>query len=332
MKTHALSRPLLTALSLAAALAFLPRDVGAQDQPTARPKTTSASAEPAPPGYDLEIIDGKLAGALKGRGLEATLGTVVDALRDRYTKANIVMSPGLAKLKISDLKLRAGHLADELEAIRVASGSKFDWMGPGSAAPNMPPGSSVQPVDSTTGLPIAVAPSMLDTGLFVLREPAPTPETTRTVEAFNIDPYLRWLREKQDPKEAQDRREQEVEKRLEELMKIVAETLQSLKQGSSVEYPKFQFHRGANLLIVTGTRDAVEVARKVVNALPGQTDFGSSGGGGGGGGGRSFGGVGGPGMSPEAQEAFRQRYGLARPGAPGPAPAPAAPPAPIPPR
>jgi hypothetical protein len=58
------------------------------------------------------------------------LGNVVDVLRDRYTNANIVMSPGLAKLRISDLKLRAGHLADELEAIRVASGGKFEWTGP----------------------------------------------------------------------------------------------------------------------------------------------------------------------------------------------------------
>jgi hypothetical protein len=321
MKTHALPLPRLTAISLAAVLACLPQVVGAEDQPTARPKTTSVSAESAPPGYDLEIIDGKQVGASKARGLEATLGNVVDALRDRYPKANIVMAPGLAKLKISDLKLRAGRLADELEAVRVASGAKFDWMGPGFAGPNIPP---MQGIDPTTGLPTATNPTESNTGLFVLREPAPTPETARTVEAFNIDPYLRWLRENQDANETKGRREEEVVKRLDELEQMVARTLSSLKPGSAVEMPTFQFHRGANLLIVVGTTDAVDVARKVVNALPGQADFG------GGGGGR-YGGIGGPGMSPEAQEAFRQRYGLApRPGSLGLAPAPAAPPPPIP--
>jgi hypothetical protein len=317
MKTRALPRSLFTAVSLAAALAFLPRDVGAENKPTARPEFTSTSAESAPPGYDLEIVDGKLVGALKGRGLEASLGNVVDALRDRYTKANIAMSPGLAKLKISDLKLRAGRLADELEAISVASGGKFEWTGPGNVR-----------IDPTTGLPVLPAPAESNTGLFVLREPTPTPENERVVEAFAIQP-LSWL-VSTDPKQAQDLREAAVSKKLDELENFIRETLGELRRGTSVEMPSFRFHRGANLLIVTGTRDAVDVARKVVNALPGQTGFGSSGGGGGGGGG--FGG-GGPGMSPEAQEAFRKRYGLAPPpGAPGPAPAPAAPPAPIPPR
>ncbi len=255
-------RPFFTAVSLAAALAWLPQSQAAENKP-------SLPVESAKSGYDLEIKDGQLVNAPKGRGAEATLGNVVDALRDQYTKANIVLAPGLAKLQISDLKLRAGHLADELEAIRVASGAKFDWMGPGSAGPNMPP-SLTMTIDPTTGQPTAPAATESNTGLFILREPTPTPETERTVEAFNIGPYLQWLREKQDQKEAPDLREQEVAKSLLELEKIVTATLESLKQGGAVEMPSFRFHRGANLLIVTGTRYAVEVARKVVNALPGQ--------------------------------------------------------------
>lgn len=321
MKKSNLLRPLLTIVSLATALVWLPRSVVAENKPP-------LPAESAQSGYDLEIKDGQLVNAPTGRGSEATLGNVVDALRDRYTTANIVLAPGLAKLKLSDLKLRAGHLADELEAIRVASGAKFDWMGPGSAGPNMPPESSGPAIDPTTGQPIAAAPTGTNTGLFVLREPTPTTETARTVEAFNIGPYLQWLREKQDPKEAQDRREQEVARSLDELEKIVAVTLESLKQGSSVEIPSFRFHRGANLLIVTGTQDAVEVARKVVNALPGQAGLavGET---------SPSGPFGVSGMSPE----LAKRYGLRVP--PGMNPelanrygllAPAAPPAPAPPR
>ncbi len=250
-------------LSLAATLVWVPQTARAENTPQPTAQTT-------PTGYDLEIKDGQLVSLGNGRGREATLGNVVDALRDRYTKANLVLAPGLAKIKIADLKLRAGNLAEELEAIRVASGLKFEWLGAGSAGPNLAPGAGALAIDPTTGQPLALPTTETNAGLFVLREPTPTPETVRTVEAFNIGPYLHWLREKQDPKAAPDRREQEVAKSLDELEKIVAVTLESLKQGSTVEVPSFRFHRGANLLIVTGTRDAVEVARKVVNALPGQ--------------------------------------------------------------
>jgi len=308
LKTIAMNKfcslcPILTVAGLAATLAWMPRSVVAENKPP-------ASIGSAQPGYDLEINDGQLVGAPKERGSEATLGNVVDSLRDRYKTFNIVLSPGLAKVKISDLKLRAGHLADELEAIRVASGLKFEWLGPGSAGPNLPPGSSTQTVDPTTGQLVATSPIETNTGLFILREPSPTAESARTVEAFNIGPYLQWLRTKQDPKEAQDRREQEMAKSLEELERIVAITLESLKQGSSVEMPSIRYHRGANLLIVTGTSEAVEVARKVVNALPGQA-------------GQAAGETGpsdpfgGSGMSPE----FAKRYGLLPPTAPK-APAP----------
>src|SRR5207249_9222726 len=89
--------------------------------------------------YDLVIADGMLIkkGAKEGK-VEATLANVVDALRERHSSANIAIAPGVAKLKIGGRKLRAGLLWDELEAIRVASGSGFDWMAPGSPNPNFP--------------------------------------------------------------------------------------------------------------------------------------------------------------------------------------------------
>src|SRR5207245_7884095 len=67
--------------------------------------------------------------------------------------------------------------------------------------------------------------------------------------------------------------------------------------------PKFQFHRGANLLVIIGSRDAVDVARKVVNVLPGQSHLPQP----------QMSGPSEPGMSPPERaenERFRQRYGL----------------------
>jgi hypothetical protein len=280
---------------------LLPGYVNAADKPPSDPNKPVAIAGAKPAGYDLAISKEVFVWA--GGKLEPTLGNVVDALREVYPSANLVMAPGLPTLRISDLKLRAGNLWEYLEAIRVASGAKFDWMGPGSPGPNLPPGLSAPGVDPTTGQPIPAVPTESNTGLFILREPMPTEETTRTVEAFNIGSYLQWLRDKQDPKEAQDRREQEVAKSLDELEQIVRVTLESLKQGSVVEMPSFRFHRGANLLIIVGTRNAVEVARKVVTALPqpsGSPGAETS----------RMGGAGLPGMSPEVTDAFRKRYGL----------------------
>src|SRR5262249_2359842 len=130
--------------------------------------------------YDLEIVDGQL--LRNGRKIEATLANAVDAARDRYPEANIVLSPGLGKIKIADLKLRAGLLADELEALRVASGGKFDVQG--ASGPN-------PPIDPNTGMPVAGARN-LNTGLFVLHQA--TAQNERVVAAMNIGPYLEWLR------------------------------------------------------------------------------------------------------------------------------------------
>ncbi|MBI3850896.1 MAG: hypothetical protein HY298_11570 [Verrucomicrobia bacterium] len=275
MRTHTLLRYFLTAANLAAALALLPPHALAEDKPPSPPNKPSVSAEFKTPGYDLEIVEGQF--VQKGKKVTATLANVVDALRERYPKANIVLSPGLANLHVGDLKLRSRNsLGEELEAIRAASGEKFEFTGAGGV------GSGASAIDPTTGLPVAIVRPASNEGLFILREPAPTPETARTVEAFNIGPYLQWLRfewlrENQDAKQAQENREKEIAERLDELKQIVRETVQILHRGTSVEMPSYQFHRGANLLIVTGTREAVDVARKVVNALPGQSGFGGGG-------------------------------------------------------
>ena len=317
-KFHSL-RPILTVVSLAATLACLPRSVVAENKPPGPSgNTPSAVAENNPPapvglgqsGFDLEVKDGQLVKSTKGRGSEATLGNAVDALRDRYTTVNIVVAPGLAKVKLSDLKLRAGQLADELEAIRVASGSKFEWVGPGSAGPNLPPGSSAQAVDPNTGQLTATASTESNTGLFILREPTPTPETARTLEAFNISGYLQWLNDKQDPKETKERRVQAVTARLEELEQMIQLGIAGLKPDGGFELPVFRFHPGANLLIIVGMRGSVEVGRIIVNALPGQAGqaTGES---------NPSGPFANAGMSPE----LAKRYGLLAPTAP-PVPAP----------
>lgn len=257
------------------------------------------NVEPAttkPAGYDLEISNGLL--IQNDKRSEATLANVADVLRARYQHANIVLSPGLAQLQISDLKLRAGQLLDELEAIRAASGERFNIQGPRGP---------VQ-FDPTTGLPVTNA---MNSGLFILQANPPE-DQERFVEAFNIEPYLTWLVRRPMPNENPQDREKRERESIDDLTRMVTETIEMVKSdGQPWTQPVFRYHRGANLLVVVGSRQAVEVARKVVNALPGmgtppRAEAGAP--------------------NAAAMEAFRKRYGLERVpqdsgGAPPPAPA-----------
>jgi len=148
-------------------------------------------------------------------------------------------------------------------------------------------------------------------GLFVLREAPPTPWNERTVEAFNLSGYIQWLTSKDKAATDPDNREKAAEQSLRDVERIVMETIETLKQGNlnGQDQPRFQFHRGANLLVVIGTRETVEVVRKVVNALPGQMESGLPAPGG-------YGGGGGSALNP-AVDQFRERYGLSSPPAPG---------------
>jgi len=270
MKTTLPLRTTSVLVVLFIALALKTNLEGQEPQP-GRPSREPRSGDVG--RYDLEIVNGSIVrvGSTSDKR-EATLGNVIDAVRQRYPDANIAMTPGLARLKISDLKLRTRSIWEDLEAIRVASGGKFEWSGPGFS------------VFGRTGLdpdryvtPGPTDPSAIATGngLFTLRE-AVTAERERSVEAFNIGPYLQHGETEaiggpgqptsgDKPKADAASRE----KRLTEVEQIILETIGAL-HDEEVEKPQFQFHRGANLLIVIGSREAVEVARKIVGALPGQ--------------------------------------------------------------
>ncbi len=330
-------------VALIAALTWIPLATSAESKSTG-PKREPAAVE----GYDLAIVEGMLVskGSTAAK-VPATLANVVDALRDRYQEANIVMAPGLADAHIADVKLRASSLWDELEAIRVASGGKFEWQGPNSplfGAPNSPTPSAfvgTPDADPSTGLPIGPPRTRLNSGLFVLQEPSPTPENQRVVDAFSLGNYLLpnaltdLPGEEESPgqpkpgqpanqQQTRERRNERVNQKLEQLKLIISETIVSLHQGpgghaEQLSLPSFQFHPGANLLVVVGTREAVDVARKVMLALPGvQVNAAGPLPRAGAPAAAAPGFAEGQGLSPQAQEAFRRRYGLS----PNPVPIP----------
>ncbi len=295
MKTSTFVHRLCAALGLLAFSTCFPsgwaaeQSTGAKNAPSSREKQDS--------GYDLEIINGQV--LYHGASRPASLANVVEVLRDRYRDANIVLSPGLGTCTVSDLKLRASRLPEELEALRVATGNKFQVRSPAGAPSS---------IDPSTGLPVP-EPDHSSSGLFIL-EAMRTPENERMVEAFNIGPYLQWVRE--HPKDG-NQKDQRPEDNLEKIQKIVLETLQRANPDSFDQNraSDFAYYQDANLFVVIGSREAVDIARKIINALPGMASIDNS--------------VASRyGLNPAAsagapEDAFRRRYGFTPSSAPPPA-------------
>lgn len=288
-----LKRSLATALL--AGLVLAATVVSAQPDP----KPSSPKKSP----YSLEI-DGGFLKQPTGDEIEATLENVVELLRElefarNGDPANIVLSPDLPKIKIANLKLAATTLTQELEALRVASGERFTW------STGESPGAMVDP---NTGHLISPPSDQLP--LYILR---PEPESGRSrlrVEAFSLAGYFESRKKSNDEAEYTKIVDQEIS----QLYRIVEETVamyadmdQQLNRGeaASARSPSLRFHSGANLLIVTGEINGVEIAAKVISALPHVQRSGGNVAGG-------YGGeMGVQGMPGPAADAFRRRYGIA---------------------
>jgi hypothetical protein len=285
MKTYLVLSARILRFGLAIGVVCSPAVGSAAEKPLEAP---AATTDWKPAGYDLQIVGGRL---IRPDGkVEATLPNVVDALRERYTNANIIFSAGLAKLKVDDLKLRAGRLVEDLEALRIATGERFDVQAPNRPFPPQ--------VDPNTGQVLYG----VNSGLFVLRESTPPAQRQRLVEAFNIGPYLEWLRHQ--PKEPNLKGSEE-DYGPQEIQMMIKETLGGFRpDGAEADQPVFQYHPGTSLLIVIGNPDSVEIARKIVKALPGMNPMEESRAG-------SSAAILKERERAAAEDAFRKRYGLA---------------------
>jgi hypothetical protein len=269
-----------------------------------------AVAAASPRHWELRIVDGVLVVKDNARG-PATLRQVTDYLVELYP-ANVVLAPTLANVRIGNLKLAGFRWESALEALRIASGNQFMW--------SRQTPSALMEVDPTTGVPRSPAGGD-EAALYVL-EPDPAGASHaggRVVEVFNLAGYLH------------DKDEDQVAQALKEVELILAESLDQVRAGSGVfeaePRPSIRFHQRASLLVLVGTAEQVDVARKIILALPGAapsqatagTGYGAGAMGGGGAmGGAGFGGGGGFGGSAGGRryggggmdESMMNRYGL----------------------
>jgi len=206
--------------------------------------------------FDVEIQDGQLLLApMNGRAptneftfrdgayaepvtsVPATIANLAKYLRAADTNANITVSPSAAEIQIKDLKLHGADVGEVVNAVGVATDEAV-YGGGGSYGNGRFECS------------------------FRANQANLQQNSERTVEVFNMSGYIHSLHLINPPPEAV------VQKKLDEIHELVLETLASLRGQGDVN---FRFHPGTELLIVIGKPDAIEVTRKIIDALPGQS-------------------------------------------------------------
>jgi len=170
-----------------------------------------------------------------------TLGEIVSYIREKYKNTNIVLGPGAADVTVNELKLHAVDVPTLLEAVRLAA--------------DRPLAVSTLAESASNGWYL---------GLLNNAPPAP-PEIT----VFNLSGYFTQQHQLTP---------EEIQKSTADLADIIDKTVamyrdyelaaSELKSEDAVR-PKYLFHNGANLLVIIGTPEIVDIARKVLNALPG---------------------------------------------------------------
>jgi hypothetical protein len=194
--------------------------------------------------YDIEIVNGHLLVApLKGHadvkaiwgpgdlhGVSATINNLAEYLRAENPSLNIVVSPGAGEVVLSDFKLRSDDMKAVCDAVSIATESRVR-------------GSTISGKDSWS----------------FMTQPRPHP--ARTVEVFNLSSYIQSLGKIDD---------NTLNQKLSEMEEMINTTLNDLHPGEEQEHPNYRYHAGAHLFIVTGSPEAIDVSRKIIEAASGQ--------------------------------------------------------------
>lgn len=208
----------------------------------------------AGPTFDIQIEHGELSLAafknIQGRNPWGTNTSSVDATVDNLSKylraidpgLNIVLSPDVGNIVIPNLKLNTRLPRSISQAVSVASGGEISG-----------------PIGAGGGLGAQGDRSLT----FIANRPR---GSKSSVEVFNLSGYIQSLG-KVDAAV--------VRQKLDELQELIATTLKELPTTKeSSDLPDFKYHPGTKLFIVIGKPEAIEVTRKIVNALSGQQSHG----------------------------------------------------------
>lgn len=207
----------------------------AEDRP--KPATPTATTKPEPTRYDLEVIDGRLQ---------------LEKIKDRINH-----NPAWGSS--SSVEARLKNIADVLRDLNPNINITVSPEAEGIRIDNLKlRGLSIE--GQLDALIVASGKRIRwsNTGDSYLIFMRPLEIGERKIEVFNITAYL---------EQAGDSDDDEMLKNVEKLQEFIVRALKQLSPDDPGPPPSFQFHQGANLLIVTGRPEAIDVARKVVNAV-----------------------------------------------------------------
>ncbi len=252
MKTPTPFRILVTT-TLMAALALVPWNAWAQQAPAATP--TEGAQATMPLVEHLKVEDG-LVWVKSGESWRAhdsaTLGHAVKALREIYPNATFALDPRVAEVDLSDLIVRANNPMTDLAALRTSSGNRFDVR----AEPN--------------DLYALAYNSATDFN--------PSTKADRKIECFNLSGYLRKEKaldeantNKTGPGGGGFGGPSHTADAVMRLQEIIQKSIADF--DPAMDQPHFQFYSDADMLIVIGPATAIDIASKVIRALPGQQNY-----------------------------------------------------------
>ena len=262
MKKPDMFRVLVTTVSLAVfALASSPA-LGQQTPAAAPPDGAVAVATPLLTEH-LKVENGGVwvkagAGWLQ-RGAD-NMGSAVKALREIYPNATFAIDPRVADVLVTDVTIRSDDPMTDLEALHTSSGGRFSIV----HEPNL---ASASGVAEQNPLYSIVANSATDT--------KPSAGDDRQIECFNLTRYLE--REKALNKDETNTNKGQpggfgaaahAAEAIARLQEIIQKSIADF--DPSISQPHFQFYADAQMLIVVGPERAIDVAAKVIQALPGQ--------------------------------------------------------------
>jgi len=271
MKKPNMFRVLVTTTSLAVfALGSSPA-IG-QQTTVAAPQGGAVAVATPELAEHLKVENGKVwvksGAAWVDRG-EDNMGWAVKALREIYPNATFAIDPRVADVLVTDVIVRSDDPMTDLEALRTSCGGRFSIV----HEPNF---ASASGAAEQNPLYSIVANSATET--------KPSAGDDRQIECFNLTRYLE--REKVLNKDETNSNKgtggfpgamfggvaaTHVEQAVARLQEIIQKSISDF--DPSISRPHFQFYADAQMLIVIGPERAIDVAAKVIQALPGQETF-----------------------------------------------------------
>ena len=259
MKKPNMFRVLVTTASMAAlALAAWP----AQGQP-ATVKPPEAGEKAAAPNFNLKVEQNQVWVRPPSPDQHweslgpATVGNAVKALRDLYPDKTFAVDPRVAVVPVADLILiiRDDDPTTDLAALRTSCGGRFGF-------------------HEENALYTVEYNNLTDVD--------PSTREDRRIECFNLTRYLQ--REKALAKGDANNNKgaaaggvadmtggKQAEAAVARLQDIIGQSISDF--DPSISPPHFRFYADAQMLILIGSHRAIDIAAKVIYALPGQPTF-----------------------------------------------------------